>query len=153
MVIVTYDFRSVIVCYCVPHFIAMTSEYYRVRQVRRGVRDKHPDLVDSTIILHDNARPHKSERVRQILRRWGWEQLEPTAFSPHISPCVFHLIPKIKEPIRGRWFATREDIANAVRLLVTRFTYCGVNAEADGIQRFPHCWQRVGFGFITEPTP
>ncbi|GFY36215.1 hypothetical protein TNCV_4845871 [Trichonephila clavipes] len=37
-------------------------------------------------------------------------------------PCDFHLIPKIKKPIRGRRFATREDIANAVRQQVTRFT-------------------------------
>ncbi|PRD37063.1 UNVERIFIED_CONTAM: hypothetical protein NCL1_06748, partial [Trichonephila clavipes] len=47
----------------------------------------------------------------------------------------------IKEPIRGRWFATREDIANIVRQQVTRFTHGAANAEAGGIQRFPHRWQ------------
>ncbi|GFW68442.1 hypothetical protein TNCV_3299841 [Trichonephila clavipes] len=31
------------------------------------------------------------------------------------SPCDFDLIPKFKEPKRCRRFATREDIANAVR--------------------------------------
>ncbi|GFY35755.1 uncharacterized protein TNCV_4841321 [Trichonephila clavipes] len=57
--------------------------------------------------------------------------------------CDFDLIPKIKEPIRGRWFTTREDIANAVRQQVTRFTHGAENAEADDIQRLPHRWQRV----------
>ncbi|GFV61391.1 uncharacterized protein TNCV_446071 [Trichonephila clavipes] len=57
--------------------------------------------------------------------------------------CDFDLIPKIKESIRGGRFATREDIANAVRQQVTRFTHGAANAEADGIKRFPHLWQRV----------
>ncbi|GFU96361.1 uncharacterized protein TNCV_89381 [Trichonephila clavipes] len=55
----------------------------------------------------------------------------------------FDLIPKIKEPIRGRWFATREDFANIVRQQVTRFTHGAANAEAGGIHCLPHCWQRV----------
>ncbi|GFW39247.1 zinc finger protein 624 [Trichonephila clavipes] len=47
------------------------------------------------------------------------------------------------EPIHGRRFATQEDIANAVCQQVTRFTHGAANAEADGIQRLPHRWQRV----------
>ncbi|GFV52690.1 hypothetical protein TNCV_2873611 [Trichonephila clavipes] len=39
------------------------------------------------------------------------------------SACNFDLVPKIKEAIRGRQFATQEDIANAVRQHVTRFAY------------------------------
>ncbi|GFX02908.1 histone-lysine N-methyltransferase SETMAR [Trichonephila clavipes] len=34
--------------------------------VRRGVPDKRPDLGDSEIILHDNARSHEAECVRQL---------------------------------------------------------------------------------------
>ncbi|GFX18392.1 uncharacterized protein TNCV_4306931 [Trichonephila clavipes] len=56
---------------------------------------------------------------------------------------LLDLIPKIKELIRGRRFATREDIANAVRQQVTQFTHDAANAEADGIQYLPHRWQRV----------
>ncbi|GFX62503.1 uncharacterized protein TNCV_413451 [Trichonephila clavipes] len=71
------------------------------------------------------------------------EKLEHPQYSSNISPSDFDLIPKIKEPIRGRRFATREDIANAVRQQVTRFTHDAVNTEADGIQYLPHRWQRV----------
>ncbi|GFW37481.1 uncharacterized protein TNCV_860881 [Trichonephila clavipes] len=59
------------------------------------------------------------------------------------STCDFDIIPKIKELILGRRFVTREDIANAVRQQVTRFTLGAANAEADSIQRLPHRWQRV----------
>ncbi|GFW65762.1 uncharacterized protein TNCV_585881 [Trichonephila clavipes] len=55
----------------------------------------------------------------------------------------FDLIPKIKEPIHGRGFATREDIVNTVCQQVTRFTHGASNAEADGIQRLLHRWQCV----------
>ncbi|PSN54341.1 hypothetical protein C0J52_16039 [Blattella germanica] len=53
-------------------------------------------------------------------------------------------IHKIKETQRGRRFGTREDIANAVRQQMTRFTHGAANAEADDIQRLQHRWQRVG---------
>ncbi|GFU47653.1 uncharacterized protein TNCV_3878451 [Trichonephila clavipes] len=59
------------------------------------------------------------------------------------SPCDFDIISKIKEKIRGRHFATREDIADDVHQQVTRFTHGAANAEVDGIQRLPHRWQRV----------
>ncbi|GFT75369.1 uncharacterized protein TNCV_968041 [Trichonephila clavipes] len=48
------------------------------------------------------------------------------------------------EPIPGRRFATREDIANAVlQTQVTRFTHSAANAEANGIQHLPHRQQHV----------
>ncbi|GFU87094.1 histone-lysine N-methyltransferase SETMAR [Trichonephila clavipes] len=110
--------------------------------VRRGVRYKRPDLVDCAIILHDNARPHKTEYVRQLFRRWGWEELEHPLYSPD-SPLDLNLFLKIKEPIRGKRFATGEDIANAERRQGTLFTHCAANAEDDGIQRLQHRWQHV----------
>ncbi|GFT07578.1 uncharacterized protein TNCV_4045421 [Trichonephila clavipes] len=71
-VIVAYDVRGVIVCHFVPRGRTVTAQYCRdflVRQVRCGVRNKRPDLVDRAKFLHDNARPHKAECVRQLLRR------------------------------------------------------------------------------------
>ncbi|GFR30061.1 regucalcin [Trichonephila clavata] len=133
--------RDIIVCHFVPHGRTVTAQYYRDFLVQHGVRDKSPDLVDSAIILPDNARPHKAECEWQLLRRW--EELEHSPYSSDISPCDFDFIPKIKEPICGRRFTTREDIANSVRQQVTRFTHGPANAKAHGIQRLPHRWQRV----------
>ena len=81
--------------------------------------------------------------VGKLLRRWGWEELEHPPYSPDISPCDFDLICKIKEPLRGRRFATHEDIATAVRQQVARFSHGAAHAAPDGIQRLPHRWQRV----------
>ncbi|GFV40873.1 uncharacterized protein TNCV_1637571 [Trichonephila clavipes] len=64
-------------------------------------------------------------------------------YSPDIMTCDFDLIPKIKEPIHGKRFVTREDIANALRQQVTQFTHGAANAEVDGIQCLPHHWQHM----------
>ncbi|PRD25127.1 UNVERIFIED_CONTAM: hypothetical protein NCL1_41798 [Trichonephila clavipes] len=111
IVIVAYDVRGVLICHFVLHGKTVISQYCRdflVRQVRRGVRDKRPDLVDSAIFLLYNARPHKVECVPLLLRRWRWEELEHPPYYPDITSC--DLILKIKEPIRSRRFATRDDI-------------------------------------------
>ncbi|GFX86897.1 uncharacterized protein TNCV_2124441 [Trichonephila clavipes] len=78
---------------------------------------------------------------RKVSVRKNWSKYPP--YSPDISPCDFDLIPKTKETIRGRRFATRENIANAVRQQVTRFTHDAANTEVDGIQCLPHRCQRV----------
>ncbi|PSN49907.1 hypothetical protein C0J52_14935 [Blattella germanica] len=56
-----------------------------------------------------------------------------------VVPCIH----KIEEQLRGRRFATQEDIANAVRQQMNRFTHGAANAKAEGIKRLPHRWQRV----------
>ena len=57
-----------------------------------------------------------------------------------LSPYDYDLIPKLKAPLRGHRFRTRDYIAIAVRrLIMTSFSH----GEADGIRRLPHRWQRT----------
>ena len=57
-----------------------------------------------------------------------------------LSPCDFHLIPKMKEPLRGIRFRTVPEILQAVdRSIRTIHT----TDTAKGILRLPHRWQRV----------
>ena len=89
------------------------------------------------IILHDKTTPSKAICVRDLLRRWRWEVLEHPPYSSDLSPCDYDLIPKLKAPLRGLRFRTREDIAIAVRrLIMTNFS----RGEADGLA---HRWQRT----------
>ncbi|GFU48619.1 uncharacterized protein TNCV_1439881 [Trichonephila clavipes] len=70
-------------------------------------------------------------------------KLEHPPYSPNILPCDFDIILKIKEPIGGKRFATREDIVNDVRQQVTRSANGVADAETDGIQCLPLRWQSV----------
>ena len=57
-----------------------------------------------------------------------------------LSPCDFHLIPKMKEPLRGIRFRTVPEILQAVDSSIRTINTTGA---AKGILRLPHRWQRV----------
>jgi len=78
--------------------------------------------------------------VNQLLARWQWEVLYHPPYSPDISPCDFDLIPKVKEPLRGRRFKTIPDVIDAVGRSVRTINKTGA---AKGIMRLPHRWKRV----------
>ena len=61
-------------------------------------------------------------------------------YSPEISPCDFDLIPKVKEPQRGRRFKTIPDIIDAVGRSVRTINKTGA---AKGIRRILHRWERI----------
>ena len=129
-------------CHFVPHGETVNAQFYAAclhNHLRRTFRRKRAQL-QNVIILHNNATPHKAICVRDLLRRWRWEVLEPPPYSPDLSPCDYDLLPKLKAPLRGHRFRTRDDIAIAVRRLVmTNF----IHGEADDIRRLSHRWQRT----------
>ena len=74
------------------------------------------------IVLHDNVTPHKAICIRDLLRRRRWEVKEHPPYSQDLSPCDYDLIAKLKAPLRGHRFRTRDDNAIAVRrLIMTNF--------------------------------
>ena len=110
MVILAYDVQGVILCHFVPHGETVKAQYYAAylqNHIRRAVRRKRPQL-QNVIILHDNATPHKAICVRDLLRRWSWEEglLEHPPYSPDLSPCDYDLILKLKAPLRWHRFRT-----------------------------------------------
>ena len=121
----------------VPHGETVNAQYYSAylqNHLRRAVRRNWLQL-QSVIILHDNATPHKTICLRDLLQRWRWELLEHPPYSPDLSPCEYDLIPKLKAPLHGHRFRTRDDIAITVRrLIMTNFSH----GESDGIRRLPH---------------
>ena len=59
------------------------------------------------------------------------------AYSPDLSPCDYHLFPKMKEPIRGVRFQTVEDISEAVSAQLKTLQKNGLQG---GVPRLPHRW-------------
>ena len=56
-----------------------------------------------------------------------------------LSPCDFHLIPKMKEPLRDIRFRTVPEILQAVDRSIQTMNTTGA---AKCILRLPHRWQR-----------
>ena len=57
-----------------------------------------------------------------------------------LSPCDFHLIPKMKKPLRDIRFRTVPEILQAVDRSIRTINTTG---SAKGILRLPYRWQRV----------
>lgn len=145
MVIFAYDSAGIILTHAVPQHRTVTGQYYAdflEHHLRRALRKKRPHFLgeNTPIILHDNARPHVADVVNQLLARWQWEVLCHPPYSPDISHCDFDLIPKVKEPLRGRRFKTIPDIIDAVGRSVRTINKTGATK---GIMRLPHRWERV----------
>jgi len=145
MVIFAYDSAGIILTHAVPQHTTVTGQYYAdffEHHLRRALRKKRPHFLseNTPIILHDNARPHVAGVVNQLLVRWQWEVLYHPPYSPDISPCDFDLIPKAKEPLRGRRFKTMPYIIDAVGRSVRTINKIGA---AKGIMRLPHRWECV----------
>ena len=73
-------------------------------------------------------RHHRLSQLSAIYEGWN------------LSPCDFHLIPKMKEPLRGIRFRTVTEILQAVDRSIRTINTTGA---AKGILLFPHRWQRV----------
>ncbi|KAJ4434037.1 hypothetical protein ANN_16356 [Periplaneta americana] len=144
MFIVAYDIDGVILHHTVPPSQTVNADYYcRFLQhhLRPALRRKQRHLVvQNPIILHDNARRHTAAAVKDLLRRWQWEVLEHPPYSPDMSPCDYDLFAKVKEPLRGTRYNTRDELIRAIGRSIRNINKDG---RADGVRRLPNIWQKV----------
>jgi transposase len=61
--------------------------------------------------LHrDNAPAHSSHLIQSFLAKHGIPVARQGPYSPDMAPCGFWLFPKLKRPLKGSRFDSREDI-------------------------------------------
>ena len=77
-----------------------------------------------------------------VVLQLSFVSVTPQTVTSHkgLSPCDFHLIPKMKEPLRGIRFRIVPEILQAVDRSIRTINTTGA---AKGILRLPHRWQRV----------
>ena len=96
-----------------------------LQKLGRAIKSRRPGMLwDGIILLHDNARPHTANLVRDKLQRFGWETRQHPPYSPNLSPWDFHIFGYLKKDIRGRRFHSEEELQEWVRLCIhQRTTY------------------------------
>ena len=143
LMIFAYDFRGVLTAHRVPTGRTVNKEYYEkyLRTVLRpALRRKRSELINCTpLILHDNASPHKSNVVKELLEGYGWEVLDHQT-SPDLSPPDFDQFPKLKEPFRGVRYDSLDEFECAVNAEVRRINF---SCLATGIEALPSRWNSV----------
>jgi histone-lysine N-methyltransferase SETMAR len=109
-----------------------------MQKLRRKMHKNRPDLLgDGPLIFHDNAHPHLTKVVADLLSKYEWEVLPHAPYSPDMSPSDFDLFPKLKEPIRGHRFSSLEEVSAAVTRAIRELNKSGT---LNGITNLPKRW-------------
>jgi histone-lysine N-methyltransferase SETMAR len=141
VMIMAYDKNGVIATDRVPPGSTVTATYYRkfLQDVLRPkIRQKLSAMFAAgVLILHDNARPHASGTVSEILEKYGWQVLSHPPYGPDMSPPDFDLFPKLKKSLRGKRFRSTEEVSNEVTRVIRSINNEGV---LTGIQDLPKRW-------------
>ena len=141
MFIVAYAIDGVILHHTVPPRQTVNVAYYCTflqLHFRPVLWRKWRHLVvQNPVILHDNARSHTAAAVTDLLRRWQCEILQYPPYSPDMSPCKYDLFAKVKEPLWGTRYNTRDKLIHA-----TGWSIWNINKDrrADGVLRLPNFW-------------
>ncbi|GFT39827.1 mariner Mos1 transposase [Trichonephila clavipes] len=85
-------------------------------KLRRAIQNKRRGLLTSEVLLlHDNARPHSAINTQNLIRSFGWEQIDPPPYSPNLAPSDFHLFRYLKEFLGGKRFDTADEVKEEVQ--------------------------------------
>ncbi|UYV76633.1 hypothetical protein LAZ67_14001537 [Cordylochernes scorpioides] len=114
---VFFDCRGVVHHEFLPQGRTVNKEYYLqvMRNLREAIRQKRPDLWKNKnwFLHHDNAPAHTSLLVRDFLAQKHTLMMPQPPYSPDLAPCDFFLFPKLKRPMKGRRYATLDEIKTA----------------------------------------
>jgi len=91
------------------------------------------------LFIHD-AKSHVAKRTREILQQLGWERLCLAPYSPDLSTTYYHLFHSLDNHLRGRFFANKGDLRNA---LTDLFSLKTVDFYHQGIVQLQERWQKV----------
>ncbi|UYV65278.1 hypothetical protein LAZ67_3003783 [Cordylochernes scorpioides] len=111
---VFFDCRGVVHHEFLPQGRTVNKEYYLqvMRNLREAIRQKRPDLWKNKnwLLHHDNAPAHTSLLVRDFLAKNNTLMMPQPPYSPDLAPCDLFLFPKLKRPMKGRRYATLDEI-------------------------------------------
>ncbi|UYV68939.1 hypothetical protein LAZ67_6001728 [Cordylochernes scorpioides] len=114
---VFFDCRGVVHHEFLPKGITVNKEYYLqvMRNLREAIRQKRPDLWKNKnwLLHHDNAPAHTSLLVRDFLAKNNTLMMPQPPYFPDLASCDFFLFPKLKRPMKGRRYATLDEIKTA----------------------------------------
>ncbi|KAJ4442248.1 hypothetical protein ANN_12114 [Periplaneta americana] len=114
MLTVFFDVRGIVHHEYALEGQMVTKEYYHdvLWRLRDAVRRKRPDMwmANNWHLHHDNAPAHSSQLIHTFLAKHGITTVRQPPYSVDLAPCDFWLFPKLKTPLKGSRFESREEI-------------------------------------------
>lgn len=123
----------------------VTGDLYREQIIRlsQALHEKRPEYEKrqhKVILLHDNARPHVTKRVQEMLQLLQWEVLPHAPYSPDCAPSDYHLFRSMAHSLSKKRFQIFEDIEK----WITDWTATkDAHFFYRGIHQLPERWEKV----------
>lgn len=140
-----WDMKGVIYHELLKPSETITGDVYRrqLMRLKRAIEEKRPEWDnrhDKIILLHDNARPHIAQPVKNYLERLNWEVLHHPPYSPDIAPSDYYLFRSMQSALSGDRFHSFQSIQiwlnNWIASKDEQFF-------RDGIRKLPERWANV----------
>jgi len=101
----------------VPPGQTVNQEFYLevLRRLRENVQRKRPELWRSGdwFLHHDKPPAHTALSVARYLASLGWTIIPHPPYAPDLAPCDFFLFLTMKKTLKGKRFATMEEVKTA----------------------------------------
>jgi len=115
MIIVGMDIAGVAFWNMMDENVTVTAEGYK-NFLDEYVSDWcYQRGVEDPILLHDNARPHKSRIVGEFLEEKNSTLLPHPSYSPDMRPCDFNCFVHLKERLRGHRYQDFDQFNIAIK--------------------------------------
>lgn len=112
-------------------------------QMNTALKQKRPEWDKrhgKVILLHDNARPHVANSVKDTCKVLGWEVLPHPPYSPDMAPSDFHLFRSMAHGLSERRFRKYDDIQ---KWLDEWILSKEENFFYNGIHKLPEIWTNI----------
>ncbi|KAF2359703.1 Transposase type 1, partial [Trinorchestia longiramus] len=77
-----------------PNF---TTYCETLKKLHRAIQNNRSDMLNKgVILLHDNARQHAAKLAQELIRSFGWEELDQPPYSPDLAPTDYHVFHHLK---------------------------------------------------------
>ncbi|GFY03724.1 mariner Mos1 transposase [Trichonephila clavipes] len=113
MATVFWDRHGVLLVEFMQQGTTMNAAAYctTLTKFRRAIQNKRRGLLTSgVLLLHDNARPHSAINTQNLIKSFGWEQIDHPPYSPDLAPSDFNIFRYLKEFLGGRCFDTADEV-------------------------------------------
>ncbi|GBN95292.1 Mariner Mos1 transposase [Araneus ventricosus] len=76
-----------------------------LRKLRCTIQNKIRGMLSqSTVLPHDNARPHSAGVTQNLIQQFGLEEFDHPPYSPNLAPSDYHLFLNLKRDFGGKRF-------------------------------------------------